>query len=143
MNEEKKEGFRRECTAFLLSKGTHDLRNYARKLGVAVPTTKKKTVLAKECVALLLWEEQGEWSTRGAPVKNGVVPDDMVLEIAQIWDRHFGEEQIEEPFEQEFEQEPITVKIEQKEETEDILSTLTEEQKKTVNAFLKFLKDWK
>ena len=125
MDEKKKEAFRLDCTKFLLSVSICEVRNYARKLGVTMLAKKTKESIIKECIEILLRENKDEWS--------GLVGFDYtVVEVTKIWNKHFGEDKTEET--------PIK---RQREDTEDILSTLTEEQKREVNGFLKFLKEWK
>ena len=145
MDEKKKERFRIDCTKYLLTKGINDMRNYARKLGVAVPTKKVKEVLIKESIEILLSEREEVWWTgRGAPIKNPEVPESMLLDMERIWNKYFPPKQTEEKLEPEPEPEPIKSNAKLiREDTEDILSTLTEEQKREVNGFLKFLKEWK
>ena len=64
-----KTGFRNASNSLLSPLSIGALRVYARKVGVAVPTTKKKKVLIEEIIAIFCGElEPIERSRRGAPV---------------------------------------------------------------------------
>ncbi len=120
MNEKNKELFRLDCTKYLLSKCVIEVRAYARSIGVFQPTTKIKDILVKEAVEILLGERKAVPPAKNPSSQARQVSACVGEGVAELWNKYFAQEQ--------------------KEETEDILSTLTDSQKEDLNATLRFLK---
>lgn len=82
---QRKNGFKKECSAYLDTMDHHVLRALGRHFGVQHPTKKIKEVLIKEIVAILLGElAPTERSNRGAPVKNDTVDEKCLAKIEEL-----------------------------------------------------------
>lgn len=73
-----------KCREYLSAQGIDVLRPYARLVGVAQPTTKKKRDLIEGIISVLVGELAPEYSNRGAPLKNNYVPPEMLDKIQRL-----------------------------------------------------------
>ncbi len=84
------QGYREESKAFLSSLGLGDLRNYGRALGVARPTTKNKGDLIETILGILTGElEPIAISSKGAPVKNARVEEEITQKMSELKAKYF------------------------------------------------------
>ncbi len=85
--------FKGECTAYFSTLNVGSLRSYAREVGVAKPTTKRKDCLIEEILAIFSGDLQPVPRTKhGAPVKeNGVNLSLIKQEVGRIRLRCYGD----------------------------------------------------
>ena len=156
MEEEKVQAFKNACIKYLNTLPIADLRNYARYLGVRAPTAQTKKVLVREIIEMLLGKEKTQLSAKGAPPKNPDVSLKVLSQIDYFVERYLGGESQEVEWKTEYDYgwtgnltiqevemggKPFT--IQQNGATaddRDILSMLTDSQKRDLNAALRFLK---
>lgn len=139
----KKEQFKADCRAYLMTVSVANLYAYGRHLNLTAPTKLKKAALIDRIIAVLCGEKIEIRNKRGAPIKNSNIDGKIPQEIENIRVRIFGEGEIEEKSKGEMARELTTEQ--QKEKTSVpfqltiVLDKITAEQKKILRQFLNTL----
>ena len=80
--------FRKVCADYLNALSLTDLHAYGRYLQITSPTKTRKAELIDEIISVLCGESKPTRNNRGAPVKQAVIRQDVINDIAKICERY-------------------------------------------------------